>query len=465
MKQGMQLTQGLHQSLAPQLQQAIKLLQLSALELTQEIQRIMETNPLLEMDEKPLEIDADDASQSVTAVSQPPVRLAGQQTGSRSFSDDGLGLENSLADSQSLADYLTWQMNIADFDASDTMIATALIDAIDEDGYCREGLDYIVTALGKQGVDTTLDQVEAVLKRLQQFDPTGVGARDIQECLLLQLAIKDKRTPGYDCAKFLLTDYCHVLGHLNTVQLARKLKRPAIEIKQALQLIQSLNPRPGSIIGQPEVDYVIPDVVCERRYGYWTVHLNESISPAIHLNQQYVNLLRGSTSARDSQFMRENLREARWFLKSLETRNHTLLRVAQCIVERQQAFLEHGEEAMQPMILQDVASQLDIHESTVSRVTTHKYLYTPRGVYELKFFFSSHVKNNQGQHCSSTAIRALIKRYITAESADKPLSDSKIAELLAQEKQIKVARRTVTKYREAMNIASSNDRRLKLIKG
>lgn len=467
MKQRLQVQQGLHLSLAPQLQQAIRLLQFSALELKQEIQRQLETNPLLEYDES-TQSESEFESESsqtiepvhVTALSMPAQQFIKSTTSTRTVSEDYPGLEATASTSETLVDYCRWQMQLTHFSEEEQAIALAIIDAIDEDGYCRASMTDIQYALLQQNQRSDLSKIVAVLQQIQKFDPPGVGARDIQECLLLQLQTHSATDATVQLARCLIQEHCHLLGHLNAIQLARKMKCDVIAMQQALKLIQSLNPRPGSIIGQAEIDYIIPDVICDRNGpNSWQVRLNETISPHIGLNKQYVSLLRGSENARDSQFVRDNLREARWFLKSLENRNHTLLRVAQCIVERQQAFLEWGEEAMQPMILQDVASQLEIHESTVSRITNKKYMYTPRGVYELKFFFSSAVKNNEGQSCSSTAIRAHIKRYVGAESCDKPLSDNKIVELMEQDQHIKVARRTITKYREAMGIPSSNERR------
>lgn len=460
LKHGLHLSQGQHLSLAPQLQQAIRLLQYSALELTQEIQRLLETNPLLEFDEaKDAEKNEDVGESAVTAVASSEIPPMGIQKVSRSLGEDLSSIENTATASESLQDYLVWQMNMSDLTDVEKAIAHALIDAINDDGYLEISLEECEQSLREQAIETNRPQCENILRQIQNLDPTGVGARTIQECLLLQCETAEANADTVALAKTLLEHHCHFLGRLNALQLSKKCKTTPDTIQTALKFIQTLNPRPGSVIGSAEVDYVIPDVVCERRHGLWTVRLNDAISPSININQQYLSLLRTTHNSRDTQFLRDNLKEARWFLKSLENRNHTLLRVAQCIVERQQGFLEHGEAMMQPMILQDVASQLEVHESTVSRVTTQKYLHTPRGVYELKFFFSSHVKNREGQHCSSTAIRAHIKRYLSEEPKEKPYSDNKIATLLAENHNIKVARRTVTKYREAMNIPSSSERR------
>lgn len=462
MKQRLQVQQGLHLNLSPQLQQAIRLLQFSALELKQEIQRQLETNPLLEYDDSLTEREREQVIEPihVTALSAPMQPVHSSAPSQRISSDDFPGVETTATASETLTDYCHWQLQLTHFSELEQAIALAIIDAIDEDGYCRASTMDIQQALSQQHLQADSDTIESVVKQIQKFDPPGIGARDIQECLLLQLPQTANDDTTVLLARMLIQDHCHLLGHLNAIQLARKMKCDVLTVQKALKCIQSLNPRPGSIIGQAKIDYIIPDVICDRLApNIWQVRLNEAISPHIGLNKPYISLLRGSRNSRDSQFVRDNLREARWFLKSLENRNHTLLRVAQCIVERQKAFFELGPVAMQPMILQDVASQLDIHESTVSRITTKKYLYTPRGVYELKYFFSSAVKNVEGQACSSTAIRAYIQRYVGAESSAHPLSDNKIVELIEREQHIKVARRTITKYREAMGIPSSNERR------
>lgn len=298
----------------------------------------------------------------------------------------------------------------------------------------------------------------AVLHRLQQFDPPGVASRDLAECLLLQLRQQPNTLPSYDVAMNLVQHYLPLLGARDFKQLMRKLRVKESELQDAIRIIQSLNPRPGEHIGEDTTEYVVPDVFVKKENNRWVVQLNPDIAPKLRINSDYASLVRRADSSNDNTFLRDNLQEARWFIKSLQSRNETLLKVATCIVERQQGFLDHGPEAMKPMVLHDVAEMVEMHESTISRVTTQKYMHTPQGIFELKYFFSSHVSTESGGECSSTAIRAIIKKLVAAENPRKPLSDSKITALL-EEQGIQVARRTIAKYRESLGIAPSNERK------
>ena len=304
-------------------------------------------------------------------------------------------------------------------------------------------------------LEVTTAAVEAVLKHVQACDPLGVGARSVSECIELQLAALAPDTPGLSTARVLARQHLDLVATHQLALLRRELRVGEEELGTALALLRSCHPRPGSIIQSAQTEYVVPDVFLRRGEHGWVVELNAMALPRVRINEGYAGLV---TRSAEHAMLRTQLQEARWLLRSLEIRNDTLLRVARCIVQRQTAFFEHGDEAMQPMVLRDVAEAVQMHESTISRVTTGKYMHTPRGVFEFRYFFSSHVAGNDGSELSSTAIRAKIRKLIAAENPTEPLSDSRIAELLGEDG-IQVARRTVAKYREAMNISPSSERR------
>ncbi|WP_298773603.1 RNA polymerase factor sigma-54 [uncultured Shewanella sp.] len=490
MKASLQLKMGQHLTMTPQLQQAIRLLQLSSLELQQEIQQALESNPLLELDEGQNDLNSlDNEQKSLTeddafnqdtdpqtspenaAIETPealtqdsmPDELPMDTSWDEVYSASS-GSSHSIRDdmpfqgetSEGLYEHLEWQKNLTPFSDNDLAIATAIIDAIDDRGYLTQSCEDILEAMGNEEIE--IDEVNAVLKRIQHFDPIGVAARDLGECLLLQLAQFSPETPHIDSARLLIKDYLNLIAGRDFRLLMRKTKLKENELKQAINLIQTLNPRPGLSISPNKEEYVIPDVSVTKIKGRWHVELNPDNMPKINVNQQYASMARSTKNQADGQFIRGHLQEAKWFIKSLESRNETLLKVTNCIVKFQQGFFEFGEEAMKPMVLNDIAEAVDMHESTISRVTTQKYMHTPKGIFELKYFFSSHVGTDDGGECSSTAIRAFIKKLVANENQQKPLSDSKIALLLA-EQGIKVARRTIAKYREAMLIPPSNQRK------
>ena len=486
MKPTLQLRLGQSLAMTPQLQQAIRLLQLSTLELQQEIQQALDANPLLEMEESDLmeapqvsddhdaeqetefddtQVETSDAMEQANMPEELPmdttwdeVYTAGtNQTSGLPSSDDEPVYQGETT--ETLQDYLLWQMHLTPFGELDQAIALAIIDAIDESGYLTVDLEDIRQAvLADDREEVEMDEVEAVLKRLQHFDPIGVGSRSVQECLLIQLAQFSPQTPWLTEAKTILQEHMDLLGSRDYRTLARKMQLKENELKEALDLIQQLDPRPGNSVIQSESQYVIPDVAVSKRNGKWVVELNPDAMPRIRINETYASMARHARNSSDSQFIRSHLQEAKWFIKSLESRNDTLLKVANCIVQQQQDFFEYGEEAMKPMVLNDVAEAVEMHESTISRVTTQKFMHTPRGIFELKYFFSSHVNTDNGGECSSTAIRALIKKLVAAENPAKPLSDSKIADLLT-EQGIMVARRTIAKYRESLSIPPSSQRK------
>lgn len=494
MKQTLQLRLGQHLTMTPQLQQAIRLLQLSALDLSQEIQEALDTNPLLDVEEEyshnNVDNDGSDASQlerqkrdgesgndinnereiqtDASQISEDlPVDSEWADVYDSYLPSSGSG-GSDTADSDYLAqrsgaptlhDHLIWQMNLTPFTPLDNLIATAIIDSISEDGYFTGDLGEILNSLDANEEDeVTREDVEAVLHRIQAFDPPGVGARDPQECLLIQLRQLPESTPYVEPAIRLCSDHFNLLVGQDQNQIKRRMKVDDEELGAIMQLIRSLNPHPGTLIAQSEPEYVIPDVFVSKRNGRWTVELNAESTPKLRVNSDYANLIRRADQSEDNTFLKNHLQEARWFIKSLMSRNETILRVASKIVEYQRGFFEHGEEAMKPLVLRDIAEALEMHESTISRVTTQKYMHTPRGTFEFKYFFSSHVSTSAGGECSSTAIRALIKKLIAAEKPNKPLSDNKIATILSDQG-IEVARRTVAKYRESMSIPPSNERK------
>ena len=477
LRQSQQLT------MTPQLQQAIRLLQLSSLDLEAEVQAILDSNLMLERLDEPQDLPvqpetlaaqaaADSRSETEidAAASTLPDELPvdsgwddiyepsdGATSYSRGEEEDWDPYERYSGAGESLRDYLYWQMRLTRFDEAELAIATAIIDAIDEAGYLTLSLEDICQGL-RDEYPVTVTEVEAVLKRVQRFDPQGVGARGPAECLSLQLEPLPEDTPWLAQARRLVEHHLELLADRDFNGLMRRLKVTREELQGIVSLIQSLNPHPGERLSSAAPQYIVPDVLVHRTRNTWRVELNPENMPKLRINPRYAALTRQAGQNGDGAYLKNHLQEARWFLKSLQNRNETLLKVATCIVERQRAFLEQGDEYMKPLILRDVAEELSMHESTISRVTTQKYMYTPRGIYELKFFFSSHVGTSDGGECSSTAIRAMIRKLIQAEDPGKPLSDEKIAKLLEGEG-IQVARRTVAKYREAMAIPSSSDRK------
>lgn len=474
MKQGLQLRLSQQLAMTPQLQQAIRLLQLSTLELQQELQQALESNPLLEQIDTHEEIDTRETQDSETLdtadaleqkempeelpldASWDTIYTAGTPSGtSGDYIDDELPVYQGET-TQTLQDYLMWQVELTPFSDTDRAIATSIVDAVDETGYLTVPLEDILESIGDEEID--IDEVEAVLKRIQRFDPVGVAAKDLRDCLLIQLSQFDKTTPWLEEARLIISDHLDLLANHDFRTLMRVTRLKEDVLKEAVNLIQSLDPRPGQSIQTGEPEYVIPDVLVRKHNGHWTVELNSDSIPRLQINQHYASMCNNARNDGDSQFIRSNLQDAKWLIKSLESRNDTLLRVSRCIVEQQQAFFEQGEEYMKPMVLADIALAVEMHESTISRVTTQKYLHSPRGIFELKYFFSSHVNTEGGGEASSTAIRALVKKLIAAENPAKPLSDSKLTSLLS-EQGIMVARRTVAKYRESLSIPPSNQRK------
>lgn len=475
MKQSLQLRIRQHLTMTPQLQQAIRLLQLSTLDLQQEIQQVLESNMMLEID--------DDNESLLEPEYAPEVSTRHEEIGSEGSQTDipdELPVDTTWEDVygnvfaaapsemqefevqrsniQTLQDHLLWQRELTPFSERDYAIATAIIDAINDDGYLSTSLEDIHQGLLDQIDALDPEEVEAVLHRVQNFDPPGVAAVDIADCLAIQLRQMPDGTPWKQEALELVKEHLELLAAQDRTKLERKLELTEESLNQVIALIRSLNPRPGSRIRSEVSQYVIPDVFVFKKSGKWQAALNPDVAPKLRINPFYSGMIKRADNSEDNACMRNHLQEARWFLKSLQSRSDTLLKVARCIVERQKGFLEHGPIAMKPMVLRDIAEEVEMHESTISRVTTQKYMHTPNGIFEFKYFFSSHVSTAGGGECSATAIRALIKQLIENENPAKPLSDSKLLAIF-QERGINVARRTIAKYREAMSISSSSQRK------
>jgi RNA polymerase sigma-54 factor len=458
LKPTLQLKLGQSLTMTPQLQQAIRLLQLPVLDLNAQIQDALEENIMLEMEDLP---DVPQTSADTTAeVETLQAEDNWQQQSADRIQDGGWNGEgrpiSDFADEsgKTLREHLLWQLEMEHFTPRQAVIGEAIVDSINDDGYLEEELDEIMS-----GLDTapgfTLDEVKESLTLVQRLDPVGIGARSISECIILQLRQLDATTPGLELAVELAQNYLDLIASQSLGEMRRDLRTTEEDLHDALALIKGCNPKPGLSVSPAATEYVIPDVFVRKIDGRWQVEISATGVPRLSVNQQYARLLRGSG---DHAVLRSQLQEARWLIRSLEIRNETLMKVATCIVTRQTAFLEHGDEAMKPMVLRDVAEEIGMHESTISRVTTNKYMHTPRGVFEFKYFFSSHLSSADGEDQSSISVRAKIRKLIGAENPGKPLSDSKIANILAEEG-ITVARRTVAKYREAMNIPSSSERR------
>ena len=513
MKQSLQMKMGQQLAMTPQLQQAIKLLQLSTLELQTEIQQALESNPMLEVQEEGEEGEKDAAKMRSENEKKSKEEESGQDssqdnsdsdTGSDSLEDlsatvevadatpdipDELPVDSAWEDiyepafgsgtmqggeenqrdfteytsagTGNLQDHLTDQLRLRTLSETDQIIAATIINCIDDNGYLEDGIDEIIDAVNinfdnpEDFVDE--EEVEALLRLIQQLDPIGCGSRDTRECMLIQLQEMES-TPHVEVCKQLISEHLKMLAARDFAKIKRQLKINDAQLQNSIQTIQSLTPRPGSQVVSKDPQYIAPDVFVKKIKGVWRVELNPDIAPRLAVNSMYAGLVKRADKSDDNNYMRNQLQEARWFIKSLQSRNETLLRVGTAIVERQRGFLEYGDEAMRPLVLRDIAEHLELHESTISRVTTQKYIHTPRGIFEFKYFFSSHVSTSDGGECSATAIRAMIRKFIAKEDPGKPLSDSKIATTLVSSG-IQVARRTVAKYRESMSIPPSNERK------
>jgi len=503
MKPSLQLRQSQQLTLTPQLQQSIRLLQLSTLEIHREVMRLLDENPLLERmeDHSPPLISNNHATPAITEqdrlAKEDSLRNSDKEWSKEEWLKEGSGQDEAAkeewagadtsrenvpledwgnlsssnknaaddgqesradiaADTPSLREHLIWQLNMSQLDARDREIIGLLIDALDDNGYLSVALDEILEILPAQ-LEISLDDLETALVQLQHLDGPGIGARTLSECLALQLKALPEDTPSRNVALRLVEQHLSLLAAHDFTKLKKILACNVATLRAAQALILHLNPKPGAEFAQRAADYVVPDVVVERRANNWHARLNQEAMPRLRVNQMYANILQ-NRNEQNAQQLSGQLQEARWFIKTLQQRFDTILRVSQAIVERQHHFFEHGDIAMRPLVLREIAEQLELHESTISRVTTQKFMRTPRGIYELKYFFCSGVATEAGGTCSSTAIRALIKQLVEQEDAKHPLTDSRMSNILA-EQGILVARRTVAKYRELLNILPVNLRK------
>jgi RNA polymerase sigma-54 factor len=500
MKPSLQLRLSQQLALTPQLQQSIKLLQLSTLELNTEIERMLLENPLLErdgneedgIDAAPLELPT---AESVTAASELSDRHAngdedfepsstvempdtiteaydsvsdddigeaaewraeasGSGSGSGNDSDDDNDFQEFQAASISLRSHLEQQVALMPFSDRDRALIRLIIEALEDDGMLVQSLEDLLPLIPEEW-EVEIEELVTALRHVQHFDPVGIGARSLSECLLLQLKVRDK-SPTRDLAMGIVEHCLEQLGARDFVKIRRRLGCDDDALRAAHELICTLNPHPGSQYAPLEARYIVPDVIVRKYRGAWTANLNPEAMPKLRIHRVYADILHQNRGINGS--LSTQLQEAKWLIKNVQQRFDTILRVSQAIVERQRQFFDHGEVAMRPLTLREIAEELELHESTVSRVTTQKYLASTRGIYELKYFFGSHVSTDTGGACSATAIRALIRQMVAGEDGKKPLSDAKIAEMLGQQG-IVVARRTIAKYRESLNIPPVSQRK------
>ncbi|MFC5302142.1 RNA polymerase factor sigma-54 [Azospira restricta] len=476
MRPALQLKLSQHLALTPQLQQSIRLLQLSTLELNQELEKFLLENPLLEREDEDNFVPA--PSSSSTSEREPAAEAGGEgeagssdevrpntddegwpgdgspgtgSSGSGGSDEDG-DYQDIQAATTSLSDHLIWQLGLTPLPDRDRMLVRVLIEALDEDGYLSQTLDELAEIMPPE-LEIEPEELQIALKHLQHFDPTGVGARNAQECLSLQLTALPA-DPVRDLALVIVRQHLELLAARDFARIKKLAGCDDDLLRAAHALIKGLNPRPGAQFAPLDARYIIPDVIVKKVRNQWRASINPDAYPRLRINRLYAEVLAGQRGSGLS----GQLQEARWLIKNVQQRFDTIQRVSQTIVDRQRQFFEHGEVAMRPLVLREIADILGLHESTVSRVTTQKYMATPRGIFELKYFFGSHVATDTGGACSATAIRALIKQLVGAEDAKKPLSDSQIAEILGQQG-IVVARRTIAKYREALNIPPVNLRK------
>jgi RNA polymerase sigma-54 factor len=474
MKQTLQLKLSQQLTLTPQLQQSIRLLQLSTLELNQELEGFLMENPLLERDDAepeslPAPRNGAEREEYVATASEAPAEAspAADSTDIDWFTDTPSGAarrddgEESdypqlAACTPTLGEHLIEQLALTQLSARDKSVVNTLIAALDEGGYLSQSLEEIAELLPPE-LEVGLDELQIALHHLQSFDPTGVGARTPAECLELQLKALPPQTPARELALRIVHDHLQSLAAHDFVRLKRQLNCDDDSLRHAQHLIQSLNPHPGAAYAASDTRYIVPDVIVSKVKNAWVAALNPDAMPKLRVNRMYAEILQNKLHSAGGQLSNQ-LQEARWLIKNVQQRFETILRVAQAIVERQRHFFDHGEVAMRPLVLREIAETLGLHESTVSRVTTQKFMATPRGILELKYFFGSHVSTNTGGACSATAIRALLKQLVSAENCKKPFSDSKLAQILS-EQGIVVARRTVAKYRESLHIPPVSQRK------
>jgi RNA polymerase sigma-54 factor len=477
MKHSLQLKLSQHLTLTPQLQQSIRLLQLSTVELNQELERYLAENPLLERSDPGNNEDSAPPPPSGGAAAEgesvPPAESREEPTnfadehgfgeehsptaGSRRDDDDREDFTQFAAAEPTLHEHLMQQIALTGLTPRDKLIAEFVVGHLDEDGYLKQDLEELRASALAAMSDVEIEELQIALRHVQNLEPTGVGARDVIECLVLQLKALPEDTPHRAGAVELVSRHLDTLAARDFNRLKRVLGVEEAELREIHALILTLDPKPGRNYGSGDVRYVVPDVVVRKIGARWTASLNRDAMPRLRINKMYADILQASRE-NGGRHLAGQLQEARWLIKNVQQRFDTILRVTQAIVDRQKNFFEHGEVAMRPLVLREIAEAVGLHESTISRVTTQKFMLTPRGIFELKYFFGSHVSTDTGGSCSATAIRALIKQLVAAEDGRKPLSDHRISDILAQQG-IQVARRTVAKYREAMHIQPANLRK------
>jgi RNA polymerase sigma-54 factor len=464
MKPTLQFRLSQHLTLTPQLQQSIRLLQLSTVELNQEIERLLMENPILEREEGESEgaggapAQSGDTPPHASASEAPPAESRAdwdveQVAVWRGPDDEESDRSFATPEPQTLRDHLYAQLSLTNLGRRDRALLGMLIDALDEDGYLTQSLDEIAALLPEEA-EADVEDLAIALRHLQNFEPAGVGARSPSECLALQIRAGGTEEPERRLALAICEHHLELLAKRDYARLKTVTGASEDELRAAQRLILSLNPRPGAAFAEVETRYVVPDVIVRKVRNVWRASLNPDALPKLRINRLYAELASGSRG----KALASQLQEARWLIKNVQQRFETILRVSQAIVDRQRHFFEHGEVAMRPLVLREIAETLGLHESTISRVTTQKYMATPRGTYELKYFFGSHVETESGVAASSTAIRALIKQLVAAEDAHSPLSDARISQILGQQG-IVVARRTIAKYRESLQIPPVNQRK------
>ena len=487
MKASQQLRTIQNLKMTPQLRQAIRLLQLSNLELQQEVQQILESNPMLELDspyenndcynsensdsssllnrenanqDKPMEdLNLQEDTPTELSLDIRDTRWEEKYSSKLSYSEFSNGIELWHSTKDNLKDHLEWQLNLSKtLDRNQKLIGLAIIESVAPDGYLQSELKEIQTIINTVLKNTSLTDILKVKQHIQQFDPPGCASKSLQDCLLAQLEILPNKTNHYKYAEYLIKNFLNELGKYNYTVIKKKSLLSDEQIQLGLKVIKSLNPKPGLLIGHEEPPYILPDLELKKEGGVWVVELNKNSLPRLHINPHYTQNSTIAHTKKDSDYIKNKLQEAHFILKSLHNRHATLLRVTNCIVQKQLRFFDHGEEAMEPLTLTEIAQETLLHESTISRATTQKYIQTPQGIFPLKYFFSSQLITSSGKECSSTAIRACIKKLISSEDQKKPLSDSKVAKLLDLQG-YKIARRTVAKYREFMKIGSSSERK------
>lgn len=472
LKGGLQLQIGHKLSMSPQMQQTIKLLQYSSVELQQQIQEMLETNPLLEMQSAP-SIDKQDIESTSENEQQPsepeiiPTDLPidaqwddfydNTPDFSQREQSDYNFLENQAHGDETLAQHLNEQLDTLHLGPVDQLICQHLLQTLNSDGYLEDTVDSIHQSLA--ALDIERDEVIAMQHLLQGLDPLGCASDNLQQCLLVQLNRQPEKDSACTHALLILSQFINELEKQDMKQLQRQTHLPADDIEAAINLIRTLDPRPGAQFSAERIEYIAPEVYIHKDNDVWKASLNPEVSPDLTIQEMYAKMIKRGDKSQTSQYLRERLQEARWFINSLSSRNTTILRVAEAIAQRQQSYFDQGDIAMHPMKLQDIATDLDLHESTISRVTSNKYMSTPFGLVEFKFFFSAEIGSNTDEQTSSTATKAQIKTLIDQENPQKPLSDNKITTMLLVEHNIKVARRTIAKYREALNIPPSNERK------